>query len=66
MSKKELTHWTNPDAMIDSQYGNITYRKWCEKEQERINVTGAKLKIITREVTNPKTKKPETEIALSR
>ena len=60
--KKTLTHWGNPDkkvfTMVDegekeprkvlSQYGDITYRAWCEKERDRINCAGDSVKIITR------------------
>jgi hypothetical protein len=49
MSKKStMTRWTKPDEIIDSQYGKITYQKWCEKERDRINKRGDKVKIVPR------------------
>ena len=48
MSKKTLTHWSSPTEIIDSGYGNITYREWCEKERDRINVRGDGVKIVER------------------
>lgn len=46
MSKKTLTHWSNPTEIIDSGYGEITYREWCEKERDRINGHNDNVKIV--------------------
>jgi hypothetical protein len=46
---RELTEFTNPLDMIDSQWGTIKYREWCERERDRINAKdGGKVKIVTR------------------
>jgi len=46
--KKTMTHWTNPTDIIDSGYGKITYREWCDKERDRINKRGDGVKIVER------------------
>jgi len=46
--KKTITHWSSPDEIIDSGYGKITYREWCQKERDRINQHGDGAKIVTR------------------
>jgi len=48
MSKKTLTHYSSPSETIDSGYGLISYRKWCEKERDRINAHGDGVHIVTR------------------
>jgi len=50
--KKTLTEWSSPDEMIDSEYGKITYRSWCENEKNRINGHGDSVAIVTRETDN--------------
>lgn len=34
--KKQLTMWDNPTSRLNSQYGNIGYLDWCQREAERI------------------------------
>jgi len=46
--KKMMTQWSSPNEIIDSGYGRITYREWCEKERDRINQRGESVKIMTR------------------
>ena len=69
---RPMTEWGNPDGSVTaivrgkggkkhkilSQYGEVTYREWCEREMERINAKGL---IQVHIVTNPR-----FEIALSR
>ena len=45
---KRVSEWSSPDEIIDSGYGRITYRVWCEKERDRINRHGDCVKIATR------------------
>ena len=44
-SKKSVTVWDHPNSRIDSQYGDISYRQWCEKEVERMNRNGGNVKL---------------------
>jgi len=46
--KNMVTEWGFPDEIIDSGYGKITYREWCEKERDRINKRGDGVNIVTR------------------
>lgn len=48
MSKKTLTEWSSPNEIINSQYGKVTYREWCQKERDRINVRGDGVMIVER------------------
>ena len=34
--------------MLDSAYGRVTYRTWCERERDRMNQRGDKVKIVKR------------------
>lgn len=53
-----ITIWGNPRKPVgESQYGNVTYRKWCEKERNRLNKSGDTVRIISN---------ARGEIALSR
>jgi len=42
-----LTHWSPPDGIINSGYGRITNREWCEREMARINRRGDNVSIVT-------------------
>jgi hypothetical protein len=46
---KRLTEWSQPSEILNSQYGKVTYREWCDKECARINERGDGVKIVTRE-----------------
>jgi len=46
--KKTVTQWSSPAEIIDSGYGKITYREWCEKERDRINKRGDGVRIVKR------------------
>ena len=49
MSKKAVTEFSSPNETIDSAHGRIPYRKWCEKERDRINAHGGdRVKIVKR------------------
>lgn len=37
MCNKTLTHWSSPTETLNSQYGNLTYQEWCEREVQRIS-----------------------------
>ena len=34
---KQVTRWGDPHKHIDSEYGDITYRQWSERECKRID-----------------------------
>jgi len=34
---KQITQWLDPHKIIDSEYGNVTYKEWCELERKRIS-----------------------------
>ena len=34
---KQITQWVDPAGHIDSQYGEISYQEWCEREVKRIS-----------------------------
>jgi hypothetical protein len=36
MGSLQLYRYNDPTAIIDTQYGTITYLRWLEKEKERI------------------------------
>jgi len=40
-----VTIWDNPDERFSSEYGVVTYRKWCEHELLRFNKAGDKVAI---------------------
>ncbi len=42
---KRLTVWEKEENIINSEYGDIFYKDWCEKEMERLS-KGRKLKHI--------------------
>lgn len=41
---QQITAWKLPDGTMNTEYGNITYKQWCEKEIKRI---GGNLEIRT-------------------
>lgn len=43
-----ITKWGHESETIDSGYGKITYREWCLKEVERLNVKGDSVVIVER------------------
>jgi hypothetical protein len=46
---KAVTQWSNPNEVVDSQYGKIVYNEWCTKERDRINQRGDTVAVVTRE-----------------
>lgn len=34
---KQVTVWMEPEKSINSEYGIIPYKDWCEKEKSRLN-----------------------------
>lgn len=34
---EQLTEWTRPTEMMDTFYGRISYRDWCNREAARIS-----------------------------
>lgn len=37
---KHISIWGDPNSKLPSQYGNVTYREWCQQEAQRINKSG--------------------------
>jgi len=59
----ELTKWDGPGITLNSVHGpDITYRKWCEIERDRINSRGGGDQVKIAERTGHK----RAEICLSR
>lgn len=46
--KNRITLWMVGEEYIESMYGRITYREWCERERERIYRSGETLRILHR------------------
>ncbi len=40
-----LTVWENPSDTLNSQYGTVSYKKWCELEATRINAAGGQVMV---------------------
>ena len=36
MSEEQLTNWQPIDLLIDTQYGQMTYRQWCSEDIPRL------------------------------
>jgi hypothetical protein len=45
-SRKNRTVWGNPNSQLQSQFGYVSYAKWCELEAARMNRNGAKVKVV--------------------
>jgi hypothetical protein len=59
-----MTEFTPPDEIINSQYGAVPFRVWCEREVERINSHGKKVEVVKLHKDMPDG--PFNPIALSR
>lgn len=44
--KNTITTWSRPNEMLQSQYGNVTYREWCELEKARMLTHGRKVVVV--------------------
>ena len=47
-NRKLVTDWGKPTDMLESQYGTIPYREWCQREAERINQRGDGVRIVVK------------------
>jgi hypothetical protein len=47
-NRKAVTVFDDPKTIVESQYGKITYREWCERERDRINKRGDGVQIVER------------------
>lgn len=47
-TRKNLTTWGGPQSVLASQYGNVTYREWCEKEVVRMRANGGLAVVVER------------------
>ena len=45
-TRKNITVWETPNTMLQSQYGNVTYLDWCEKEVVRTRANGRQAVIV--------------------
>ena len=45
---KIMTYFCDPEEIMDTEYGVVTYRKWCEFECVRINKSnrGDHIKVV--------------------
>lgn len=44
--QEAISEWGDPLELMKSHYGLITYKAWCDKEKERLNACGDKVKVI--------------------
>lgn len=47
--ERRITLWTRPEEIIETAYGRMTYREWCERERERLTGRGDHVEIVTNE-----------------
>ena len=47
--ENRITLWVVPEDYIESSYGKITYREWCERERKRISAQGSTACVVARE-----------------
>ena len=52
--------WSPETEILKSEYGNVTYLVWCQKEAQRVGKMGRKLYIWTRGDLCCLHKKPQT------
>ena len=45
-SRKNITTWGEAKSRLQSQYGNTTYREWCEKEVVRMCANGQQAIVV--------------------
>jgi hypothetical protein len=45
-TRQNITTWGEPKDMLQSQYGNTTYREWCEKEVVRMRANGGQAIVV--------------------
>jgi hypothetical protein len=43
---EQVSVWDWPFTVLPTQYGTLTYREWCEKEIQRLAVTGDEAQIL--------------------
>lgn len=46
---RRITLWTQADDIIETSYGRMTYREWCERERNRFEAQGEIVEVVTRE-----------------
>jgi len=44
--RNNVTVWETPESQVDSQYGRVAFRKWCEKEITRMAANGCNVVIV--------------------
>jgi hypothetical protein len=45
---KNVTTWGLREELIESEYGTITYREWCQEEVARMNRNGGSVVALQR------------------
>jgi len=45
-TRKNITVWGDPKSMLQSQYGNVTYREWCLCEVVRMCANGGQAVVV--------------------
>lgn len=46
-SNENITVWDDPNSIVQTVHGNVTFRKWCELEMERWAKAGKKTQLFT-------------------
>ena len=36
MQKNQFTYWKPVDYVLETEYGKITFKEWCERDAKRI------------------------------
>ena len=47
-TRKNITVWGEPKSMLQSQYGNVTFREWCDREVVRMRANGGQYVVVER------------------
>jgi len=47
--EKRITIWGNPETPLQSQWGTVTYKTWCQNEMMRINALGGNASVVERD-----------------
>jgi hypothetical protein len=45
-TRKNVTTWGDPKTILQSQYGNVSYREWCNKEVVRMRANGGQAVVV--------------------
>jgi len=45
-TRKTLTRWCDPEEEFENQYGETTYREWCEEEVARFRRAEKRVAVV--------------------